>query len=230
MTVNPFHEAKPKQPEPAERILEAAEYLFAQKGYSAVGVRELAAVADVNIAMISYYFGSKRRLLQQLIDKFFRLYKSTLDEIFSLELASEEFVRELVKQVITLFKKHHQLVRIAMAELPLDVILSGQNRIDKMKQFYQTITKPVCDKNSLEESDPQTVIIKGTALLSLLTSFFLMKPILEETNLVQLDEVFYEKLPQVISDMIISGLLENRKHPDPILAETMAQPLHTSNA
>src|SRR5699024_12464181 len=48
-------------------ILDAAESLFASKGFKGASVRDIAKKAKVNVAMISYYFGSKEKLLQQLL-------------------------------------------------------------------------------------------------------------------------------------------------------------------
>lgn len=48
-------------------ILDAAEKLFAQKGFMGTSVRDIANKAQVNVAMISYYFGSKEKLLQSLL-------------------------------------------------------------------------------------------------------------------------------------------------------------------
>lgn len=47
-------------------ILEKAEELFAQNGYEGTTVRDIATAADVNLAMISYYFGSKEKLIEIL--------------------------------------------------------------------------------------------------------------------------------------------------------------------
>lgn len=41
-------------------ILEAAQRLFSSRGYSETGVRDIAAEAGVNPALISRYFGSKQ--------------------------------------------------------------------------------------------------------------------------------------------------------------------------
>lgn len=49
------------------RILEAAERLFAQRGFAGTTVRELASHAGVNLAMIHYYFGNKEGLYRALI-------------------------------------------------------------------------------------------------------------------------------------------------------------------
>ncbi|NIG55175.1 TetR/AcrR family transcriptional regulator [Chitinophaga sp. Cy-1792] len=64
-------------------ILFVAERLFADKGFHGTSVRDIAQEADVNIAMISYYFGSKEKLLEAV----FR-YRMN---------ASRSFIQELVQ-------------------------------------------------------------------------------------------------------------------------------------
>ena len=49
-----------------QHILETAEELFAQKGFEAATVRDIADAAGVNLAMISYYFGSKEKMMEDL--------------------------------------------------------------------------------------------------------------------------------------------------------------------
>jgi len=46
--------------------MEAAEGLFAEKGFDGTSVRDIAEEAGVNLAMISYYFGSKEKLMESL--------------------------------------------------------------------------------------------------------------------------------------------------------------------
>ncbi len=48
--------------------METAEILFAEKGFNGTSVRDIAEKAHVNLAMISYYFGSKDKLLESLFD------------------------------------------------------------------------------------------------------------------------------------------------------------------
>jgi AcrR family transcriptional regulator len=50
------------------QIMESAEVLFAEKGFNGTSVRDIAEKAHVNLAMISYYFGSKDKLLESLFD------------------------------------------------------------------------------------------------------------------------------------------------------------------
>jgi AcrR family transcriptional regulator len=49
-----------------EKLLKAAETLFATKGFKEVSVREIAACADVNSALVGYYFGSKQGLFNDV--------------------------------------------------------------------------------------------------------------------------------------------------------------------
>ena len=51
-----------------EHILVAAEQLFGDQGFDGTSVRDIAQSARVNLAMISYYFGSKEKLLEALIE------------------------------------------------------------------------------------------------------------------------------------------------------------------
>jgi AcrR family transcriptional regulator len=48
-------------------ILQVAEQLFADEGFDGTSVREIAKIANINIAMISYYFGSKEKLLEAIV-------------------------------------------------------------------------------------------------------------------------------------------------------------------
>ena len=55
--------------EKREHILSIAEKLFAEHGFEGTSVRMLAKEAGVNVAMVSYYFGSKEKLFASLIEE-----------------------------------------------------------------------------------------------------------------------------------------------------------------
>lgn len=50
-----------------QQLLAAARSLFAQQGYHAISTRQVAEAADVNPAMIHYYFGSKEGLYEAML-------------------------------------------------------------------------------------------------------------------------------------------------------------------
>ncbi len=51
------------------RLLDAAERLFAEEGFAAVGLRAITAAAGANLAAVNYHFGSKDGLLRALLER-----------------------------------------------------------------------------------------------------------------------------------------------------------------
>ena len=51
------------------KILDAAERLFAQKGFDAVSLRNIVEAAKVNLAAVHYHFGSKQALLHAVVSR-----------------------------------------------------------------------------------------------------------------------------------------------------------------
>ena len=50
------------------QIIETAERLFGERGFDGTTVRDIADEAGINVAMISYYFGSKEKLMEALFE------------------------------------------------------------------------------------------------------------------------------------------------------------------
>jgi AcrR family transcriptional regulator len=53
--------------EARNRILDAAEKLFADQGFEAVSLRQITTQAEVNLAAVNYYFGSKEGLIIEVL-------------------------------------------------------------------------------------------------------------------------------------------------------------------
>lgn len=64
-----------------EELLQAALELFAEHGFDGTSVRMIAEKAGMNIAMISYYFGSKEKMLYELIHRKTSLTRTHLDDL-----------------------------------------------------------------------------------------------------------------------------------------------------
>jgi AcrR family transcriptional regulator len=52
-----------------ERILDAAEHLFARHGFYGVSVRDITEAAEVDVALVNYHFGSKRELFAAVFQR-----------------------------------------------------------------------------------------------------------------------------------------------------------------
>ncbi|MGJ8723417.1 MAG: TetR/AcrR family transcriptional regulator [Roseibacillus sp.] len=51
------------------RLLDAAEILFAEKGFEAVSLRDITQAADANVAAVSYHFGGKENLINAVMGR-----------------------------------------------------------------------------------------------------------------------------------------------------------------
>lgn len=61
--------ASPERRPTKLRILDASEQLFAEHGYEGVSLRDIARVANVEVALVSYHFGPKQELFQHVIER-----------------------------------------------------------------------------------------------------------------------------------------------------------------
>ncbi len=65
-----------------DKLLNSAEVLFAEQGFSETSLRLITTVADVNLAAVNYHFGSKKELIQSVIDRFFIDFTEHLEKEF----------------------------------------------------------------------------------------------------------------------------------------------------
>ncbi|WP_286266782.1 TetR/AcrR family transcriptional regulator [Thalassotalea atypica] len=52
------------------KILDAAELLFADKGFNGTSLREITSQAEVNLAAVNYHFGSKKELIKAVMSRY----------------------------------------------------------------------------------------------------------------------------------------------------------------
>ena len=76
-----------------DRILGAAEELFAQFGFSGTSLRQVTSRADVNIAAVNYHFGSKENLVNEVFRR--RMDDMTAQRLQALKAAVEQHPGEL---------------------------------------------------------------------------------------------------------------------------------------
>ena len=57
------------QPDTKERILDAAEFLFARDGFHFASMRAITTEAKANLAAVNYHFGSKEALLEEVLKR-----------------------------------------------------------------------------------------------------------------------------------------------------------------
>ncbi|HET8555086.1 MAG TPA: TetR/AcrR family transcriptional regulator [Rhodanobacteraceae bacterium] len=144
-----------------ERILDAAEELFARRGFDGASLRQLTSDAGVNLASVNYHFGSKDKLIEEVfrrrldilngqrLDALDRLTRqATLEDVLmafiqpALELSREgrgggAFVRILARAYV----EHDEQLRSFLSD----------NYGDVLKRFAAALAErlPTLDKQEL---------------------------------------------------------------------------------
>ena len=81
----------------AERIMDAAEALFAEHGFAMTSLRQVTRRANANIAAVNYHFGSKDALLQAVFERrLVPLNQQRLDRLAVLQSAPEALQLESI--------------------------------------------------------------------------------------------------------------------------------------
>ena len=93
-------------------ILQVAEQLFAEEGFDGTSVRDIAKKANVNIAMISYYFGSKEKLLEALVVNRIADMHLQLENLYNENISPIEKVDKMVELYISRIKKNRCIYQI----------------------------------------------------------------------------------------------------------------------
>jgi TetR/AcrR family transcriptional regulator len=87
------------EPDTEERILDAAHAVFLRRGTAGARMQEVADEADVNKALLHYYFRSKDRLAQAVFGRALRVMVPRVLEV----LRGDEGIDEKVRRVVSFY-------------------------------------------------------------------------------------------------------------------------------
>lgn len=123
----------------ADALLDAATAQFAAHGFDAVGVRQIAAQASVDAAMIAHHFGSKLQLWQAVVD---RLSQRLIAQLAILPDADggqgDRRIDQAIGLLIDLLCDTPDLAAFILREVVLDSARSEDS--------YARLVKPIHDR------------------------------------------------------------------------------------
>ncbi|MEY4902351.1 MAG: hypothetical protein RLZZ292_166 [Bacteroidota bacterium] len=102
-----------------EMLLRVAEKLFAEHGFDAVTTRMISRESDVNIAMISYYFGSKEGLFQALLEGKFPIIRERLEAIRDKEMTYWEKIEATIEVYVDRMFDNVYFAKIIFREMSM---------------------------------------------------------------------------------------------------------------
>jgi len=107
------------------QILDTAEDLFAENGYAAISIRRIADKAGVNPALVHYYFGNKKSLLQQVME---RSLEPLGRAIAAMKKGPEAPPDVIARLLLSMVARHPNIPRL----LTREVLLPG----GEMQQYF----------------------------------------------------------------------------------------------
>lgn len=137
-------------------ILDAAERLFAEKGFDGTAIREITRAANVNVAAIHYHYGSKEEVLRGVTDRVvgplnnrrFELLDRALDDAqphpLSIEAILDAFIRPDIETLQELHKRGptvaHFLGRTYMDPTPWIQQMAQEQFAEAQTRFFPVLT------------------------------------------------------------------------------------------
>ncbi len=196
--------------------MEHAITLFANKGYEGTSIRDLAKVAGVNVAMINYYFGSKEKLVEAIIEDKASYMKDRIEELDANSALSElEKINFLIDDYVVRIVKgadFHKFIYKELMDTKRGEIHNFLNQaFAKNAKNFAAIIQRGIDNQQFKSVDAILTVssIIGT-ISQIVTSKSMCNLMLSqpETNEPYKDLHFIERLKNHIKQMIFNHLVK----------------------
>ncbi|MBO9496036.1 TetR family transcriptional regulator [Thalassotalea sp. G20_0] len=163
-----------------DRILDAAEKLFAEHGFAETSLRSITSQAGVNLAAVNYHFGSKKSLIQAVFSRFLDPFVSNLsgalvryqdnNDVIDLE----EILHLLVDQIMAVKPRSPEDLSVCMRMIGL-AYTQGQGHLKKylrdvygeVFQAYLELLVKACPELPLNDLFWRVYFILGSAVFTL---------------------------------------------------------------
>jgi AcrR family transcriptional regulator len=150
------------------QIIETAEGLFADRGFDGTSVRDIAEVAGINVAMISYYFGSKEKLMEALFEIKIEKIKDRLESLLKDEVLTPfQKVNIMIDEQIERMWSGQRFYKIMLCEQLIDTNPSITNKVSELKlRNAELVNKIVKDgqQKGVFKKDVDVVLMLNTMI------------------------------------------------------------------
>jgi len=193
-----------------ERILKAAERLFAERGYEATSVRAIVGKARVNQAAVNYHFAGKDGLYREVLRASFRaLTEHQLARVEEMEAMSRE-------EALGEFVRHQLQPLIGRDELSRHLRIFNWEAVRPTAVFRKLVSEEAAPfmgaavdlvHRFLPDADQRTLVVAAIWLIGQCSVFMRNREQLSDPPInLSLDESTVESLGTMISGWAIGGL------------------------
>lgn len=190
----------PSEPDVKRRILLAAKKLFAKQGFDGTSVRQICDEASANVALISYYFGGKEKVLWAIFEQFF----PANEEAF---LRHNEDLQDPVKGLGLMIRG---IVQFTMNDKELSDIVQQELMIDSPRtEVMLTFLSPVWSRvKELLETGKEQGVFQFESIASTLLMVFGIA--LSHKRITHFQQVFGEvpKVPEEYAEHVVEFIYQ----------------------
>lgn len=189
-----------------EHIINNAIELFAEKGFEGTSIRDLAAKADVNIAMVNYYFGSKDKLFEAMVEYKASYLREKLEEIAVDKSKSniekmDSVIEEYVNRILSQHYYHRVIYQELMLKQRKDVHESILRIIGRNAIVVKNIIELGIRKKEFKKADPELTF---ASIIGTINQIVLSKT--SCNNLLNKDESFNPYTDESFKKRVITHL------------------------
>lgn len=188
-----------------KQILDTAEELFSDAGYAATSIRRIADKAGVNPALVHYYFGTKRALLQAVME---RVLEPLGRAIAAMKNGSDTSPDIIVGLLLSMAAEHPNIPRLITREVLLPGGEMQQYFIENMAPHLGGALPALLGREKSagrlrQDADPAI-----SALLILAVCFFpfIARALAEPALGIDFDENGIEILKQQVTKLLKQGM------------------------
>lgn len=186
------------------QILEVAEKLFSEKGFEGTSIRDISKHAKINIAMVSYYFGSKERLLEALIIYKTADLKLQLENLLQESIEPLDKVNKLIEIYITRISCNKGIFRVLHFEL------NAKKREKSMIAFTKLKKENLKSVESIIRHGQSQGVFRKDVIIPLITPtiigtffhFHMNRPFFEELLNLKTEEMYNEYIKNSLTKHI----------------------------
>ncbi|NOY64384.1 MAG: CerR family C-terminal domain-containing protein [Nitrospirae bacterium] len=197
-----------------DRILDAAEELFAEKGFDGVSVREITARAGCNVAAVNYHFGNKKGLYLAVFRERMAERARKVQEAFwkEIENESEPDAEKIIRTLARSFLKspfsekerllHHKLIA-RETNRPTEAFEIFYSEV--VNPFFSALLKLLAPylPEGLSEQEKMLYVI---SIISQVMHFNLARTMLTHLTGKRFDSPFIDSLIEHIVSFSLNGL------------------------
>jgi AcrR family transcriptional regulator len=121
-----------------EEILVSASKLFAERGYRAVTMDDIAATLEYTKSVIYYYFKSKQEILWQIFCRTFERYSSEIEAIRDRQEQAEVALPAMIRKHALLVMANPEWTTIYNREAS-ELTIARRQELSRLKRLYDTM-------------------------------------------------------------------------------------------